>query len=281
MLKKLKRLIAQKRAITKDSPREEIVKYKESAWKSSKMADYYAREVESFIFDSVTTDLFTADIDASAKVLDVGAGTGRLSFAFAAKGCEVVALDISKSMLSHIDSRVGDLKITTIEASAFDLPFEDESFDAVVSMDVDIHFPNWEEILAEKTRVCRSGGHIILSALSKENAELLNNKDYRSYGVRDFFTREFAVFLSNDEIAQVAKKYGLAVEAITPYNFLALNSMLGYALDAEEARKFSELYSKAMSSPEFRSIISAFEANIVRSLPPSVTVSKIVRFKKT
>lgn len=281
MLKQLKRLIANRREITKDSSREEIIKYKEEAWKSSKMADYYAREVESFIFNSVTVDLFTADIDASAKVLDVGAGTGRLSFSFATKGCEVVALDISKSMLSHIDSRVDGLKITTIEASAFDLPFEDDSFDAVVSMDVDIHFPNWEDILAEKARVCRSGGHIILSALSKENAELLNNKDYRSFGVKDFFTRDYSVFLSNDEIAQVAKKYGLTVEAITPHNFLALNSMLGYALDAEEARKFSELYSKAMSSPEFRSIISAFEANIVRGLPPSVTVSKIVRFKKT
>jgi ubiquinone/menaquinone biosynthesis C-methylase UbiE len=244
------------------------------------MAGYYALEVEKFIFNSITSDLFTTAIDSNARVLDVGAGTGRLSCAFAAKGCSVTALDVSKSMLSHIENHVDASKIITVEGSAFKLPFEDESFDAVVSMDVEIHFPNWEKILVEKLRVCRKNGYIIFNSLSTENSDFLKNEKCRSFGVSDFFSRDFAIFLSNNEIYDIAKKYSLTVEAITPYNFLSLNSLLGYALDKEEARKFSELYTKAMSNTEFRSIISKFETTIVRELPPSASVTKIIRLKK-
>lgn len=280
MLKKIINYILKNKTISKETSIEKIINYKENAWKSSKMANYYAREVEKFIFDSVTAEIYTREIESNSKVLDVGAGTGRLSFAYSAKGCNVTALDVSKQMLLHIENNVKNTNIITKEGSAFNLPFRDELFDAVVSMDVEMHFPNWEKILIEKIRVCRKGGYIIFNSLSSENSNLLLNTEYKSFKKNNFFSRDFAVFLSDKEIHDIAKKYNLTVESITPYNFLSLNSMLGYALNVEEARKFSELYTKAMSNQEFRSVIARFETTIVSKLTSSFSVTKVVRLKK-
>lgn len=60
-------------------------------------------------------------------VLDVGAGTGRVTLELAAQGVEVVALDAAESLLAALRCRAGDLPVETVVADArafrLDRPF--------------------------------------------------------------------------------------------------------------------------------------------------------------
>jgi SAM-dependent methyltransferase len=53
-------------------------------------------------------------------VLDIGAGTGRVTLELAAQGAEVVALDIAQPLLTALERRAGDLPVTTVVADARD-----------------------------------------------------------------------------------------------------------------------------------------------------------------
>lgn len=55
---------------------------------------------------------------ADGPVLDVGAGTGRVSLELARAGHEVVALDLEPELLAVLGERAGDLPITTVAADA-------------------------------------------------------------------------------------------------------------------------------------------------------------------
>lgn len=96
------------------------------------------------------------------RVLDVGVGTGLLSLILAEMGYDVVGIDISERMLNEarrkaeeqgvkIDFRVGD---------AENLPFKDESFDAIVNRAVLCTLPKPEEAIREWKRVLKPDGRV-------------------------------------------------------------------------------------------------------------------------
>jgi SAM-dependent methyltransferase len=51
-------------------------------------------------------------------VLDVGAGTGRVTIQLAARGIDVVALDVAASLLAALECRAGELPVETLIADA-------------------------------------------------------------------------------------------------------------------------------------------------------------------
>lgn len=105
------------------------------------------------------------DIRAGQRVLDVAAGNGNVSLAAARRWCNVVATDYVPSLLSRARERAAaeHLDIQFKEADAEDLPFEDASFDVVVSTFGVMFTPDQEKAAAEMLRVCRPGGKIGLA----------------------------------------------------------------------------------------------------------------------
>jgi SAM-dependent methyltransferase len=70
------------------------------------------------------------ELAAGGRVLDVGAGTGRVALHLARAGCTVTALDIDADLLAVLDERADGLGIRTVVADAAD--FETgETFDLV------------------------------------------------------------------------------------------------------------------------------------------------------
>jgi ubiquinone/menaquinone biosynthesis C-methylase UbiE len=105
------------------------------------------------------------DLRAGTRVLDVAAGNGMVSLAAARRWCEVVSTDYVASLLERGRARAlaEGLPIEFQEADAEALPFDDSSFDAVVSTFGVMFTPNQDKAAAELLRVCKSGGQIGLT----------------------------------------------------------------------------------------------------------------------
>ncbi len=110
------------------------------------------------------------DIAAGSRVLDVAAGNGNASLAAARRGAEVTATDYVPELLDRAQQRAeaDGLPLHTQVADAEDLPFEDESFDTVLSTFGVMFTPNPDRSSAEMLRVCRPGGRIGLANWTPE-----------------------------------------------------------------------------------------------------------------
>ena len=96
-----------------------------------------------------------------ARVLDLGCGGGHVSFRLAPLVREVVAYDLSPAMLAVVTAEAakrGLTNIATREGPVERLPFEDGSFDLVVSRYSAHHWSDFRAGLKEARRVVASGG---------------------------------------------------------------------------------------------------------------------------
>jgi SAM-dependent methyltransferase len=103
-------------------------------------------------------------LSGAKTALDVGCGEGRFCRLLAAKGLRTVGIDpaaslIRRAMELHPE---GDYRIAGAEA----LPFEDETFDLVVTYLSLIDIPDVNGALAEMNRVLRPGGHLLIANLN-------------------------------------------------------------------------------------------------------------------
>jgi ubiquinone/menaquinone biosynthesis C-methylase UbiE len=110
------------------------------------------------------------DLRAGQRVLDVAAGNGNASLAAARRWCDVVASDYVPALLERARERAmaERLAIEFRVADAEGLPFDDASFDAVVSTFGVMFTPDQERAAAELVRVCRRGGRIGLANWTPE-----------------------------------------------------------------------------------------------------------------
>jgi ubiquinone/menaquinone biosynthesis C-methylase UbiE len=99
------------------------------------------------------------------KVLDVACGTGNLALPAARAGAVVTGVDIAPNLIEQAreNAKREGLKIRFDEGDAEALPYDDDSFDAVVTMFGAMFAPRPELVAAELKRVCRPGGFIAMA----------------------------------------------------------------------------------------------------------------------
>jgi SAM-dependent methyltransferase len=105
------------------------------------------------------------NLQPGMKVLDVACGTGNLALPAARMGAIVTGVDIAPNLLEQAreNAEREGLKIQFDEGDAEALPYEDASFDAVVTMFGAMFAPRPELVAAELKRVCRPGGFIAMA----------------------------------------------------------------------------------------------------------------------
>ena len=106
------------------------------------------------------------------SILDFGCGLGRHSIFFAKQGFNVTAFDLSSKATEHLEAwaKRENVSIHVTTADMMELPFDDNSFDALFAYHVISHTdsPGIEKILQEVSRVLKLGGELYLSLCSKE-----------------------------------------------------------------------------------------------------------------
>jgi len=126
--------------------------------------------------------------DVSGRVLEIGGGTGaNIPF----YGPAVVSLTVTEPeppMLRRLEKRAREhaRAVTVLRAPAEDLPFDDDSFDAVVSTLVLCGVDDQPRALRELRRVLRPGGKLVfIEHVRSEDARLARLQD-RMNGVNRF-----------------------------------------------------------------------------------------------
>jgi ubiquinone/menaquinone biosynthesis C-methylase UbiE len=111
-----------------------------------------------------------AGVEAGMDVLDVACGTGNATIPAAKAGARVTGLDFSPAMLEIARERAADamVEIDFVEGDAQELPFEDASFDRVVSVFGHMFAPDHARTAAEMRRVLRPGGAITFACWMPE-----------------------------------------------------------------------------------------------------------------
>src|SRR5689334_19310410 len=149
---------------TATSPPHDLTAIKRKQRKTWASGDYGAVGAQLPIISERLADV--ADLRAGARVLDVAGGHGNTAIAAARVGADVTSLDFVPELLDRAAerARAERLLIEFVEGDAENLPFPDESFDAVISAIGVMFAPDQERAAAELLRVCKPGGTIALAA---------------------------------------------------------------------------------------------------------------------
>lgn len=168
----------------------------------NKRLDGYDEHMMTTIESSDVFYPFTADClpkTAGAKILDLGCGTGlELEHYFRLNpSAKITGIDLTESMLNALKNKFPEKDLTLICGSYFDVPFDENTFDAAVSVESLHHFTK-EEKIPLYTKLCKSlkdGGYFILTdyfALTDEDEqafrkELLRLKKEQGIDDNEFY----------------------------------------------------------------------------------------------
>jgi ubiquinone/menaquinone biosynthesis C-methylase UbiE len=130
----------------------------------------FPRVARETIKDVGPTLVAAAGVRTGQRVLDVAAGSGATSIPAALAGGDVVASDLTPELLAagEAAAREQGVKLAWVEADAEALPFEDASFDVVLSSFGAMFAPRHQVVADELLRVVRPGGTIAMANWTPE-----------------------------------------------------------------------------------------------------------------
>ncbi len=138
-------------------------------------------------------------LSATDRVLDFGCGpAGPLTYLVSHSEVTAAGVDINAAALSSAQKRIAAMGLSDrialhdVSGNA-GLPFANESFSHVISVDVVMHLPDREESLAELWRVLKPGGGLLFTDACIVNG-VLSDEDIRirsHYGISHFVPEDF------------------------------------------------------------------------------------------
>ncbi|MEW6583036.1 MAG: methyltransferase domain-containing protein [Actinomycetota bacterium] len=157
-------------------------------------------------------------MNEDTRVLDVGSGTGGPAIHMAAtSGCRMTGVEINEvgiEVAHRLVRRAGlEDRVTFVQADGMSMPFEDDSFDIAISMNVVNVFADKVGLFREVRRVLRRGG---TWAFLSGTFELGEGDD----DLRERYERGYAIPQYTDSLAGYKAKLteaGFVVDEVTEY----------------------------------------------------------------
>ena len=199
--------------------------------------------------------------------LDIGCGPGAQLGEWQKYARRIVGLD---QYIAHVDAKYFDEKTTLIAGDVADLPFEDNSVDLVLALDVVEHVPD-APVLNEARRVLKPGGTLLVTVPAFQ--WLWSYRDKDAGHLRRY---------SKTSIKVAIEQSGLMVERIRYYQFFLFPLVVISRLFGRKTRKTRDMedFPPSFINRAFRAI-NLFEARLDRfGLVTPVGSSLIVLAKK-
>ena len=133
--------------------------FEHTGWNA--VSEAYESAIGPLTAQSAENTLDAAGVAPGCKVLDVCTGHGVLALAATQRGAKVCALDFAEAMVAAAHRNVPTAECR--QGDAQDLPYAENTFDAVVCGYGIIHLPEPDRALVEMRRVLRPGGRVAIS----------------------------------------------------------------------------------------------------------------------
>jgi SAM-dependent methyltransferase len=188
------------------------------------------------------------------KVIDVGAGTGRMTIPFLERGASVAACDASEQMLEVLRTKVSNPELETRVIDAHDLPFPERNFDCALSFRMLLHVIDWKKALSE---LCRVSKDWVVIDLPPKHGFLRFAPVWHS--IRKIFSERiqtYRVFPLQEVESELATN-GFRIEQIDPGFFLPL-AVYRTARSRSFMRSAERLFAFLKLTPRFGSPFTIF-----------------------
>jgi 2-polyprenyl-6-hydroxyphenyl methylase/3-demethylubiquinone-9 3-methyltransferase len=170
------------------------------------------------------------------RIVDVGCGGGILAESMAARGAQVVGIDLAEkplkvAMLHRMETQSGvDYRLVSAEALAAEEP---ASFDVVTCMEMLEHVPQPPSIVEACARLVKPGGLVFFSTINRNAKSFLFAIVGAEYvlGLLPKGTHEYARFIRPSELARACRDAGLAVFDLTGMTYNPLTK--AYSLNRD------------------------------------------------
>lgn len=142
------------------SPEMEALKSRLKAQWESGDYGHFATYLERGAFEFLSR----INVEPGARILDVACGAGQIAIPMGRVGAKVTGIDLASNLITQARARAKaeNLDVVFDEGDAENLPYEDDSFDVVISLIGAMFAPRAELVAAELKRVCKPGGKIIM-----------------------------------------------------------------------------------------------------------------------
>lgn len=192
------------------------------------------------------------DLNDGYKVLDLGTGSGYLSFSIAenSPNCQIVGLDIVVNTLEKNREKVSEQKLKNLTFISYDginFPFPDNTFDVIVTRYALHHFPEIKKSFKEISRVLKPGGQLFIS-------DPTPNEDDKFHFIDKYMQMKddgHIKFYTKDEFNELANSSGFKLERY-------FNTKIRFP------RKGTEEYIKILAGTD-ESIINNYDIKIIGS----------------
>jgi ubiquinone/menaquinone biosynthesis C-methylase UbiE len=131
----------------------------------------FAEDPIHFVEESLRSLVKLSGVTASDEALDVACGTGIVSCALAKAARAVTGIDLVPAMLDEarkLQQREGLTNVRWELGDVAKLPFEENSFDAVVTRYTFHHFSEPVKVIEEMARVCRPGKCVVVADVTPD-----------------------------------------------------------------------------------------------------------------
>jgi len=132
--------------------------FERAGWEDSGVVTKYHEHLSDVTTQSVEALLDAAGVRNGSRVLDVATGAGYIAGAAAQRGADAIGIDFSAAQVRMARERYPTVRFEQADAEA--LPFDSDTFDAVVNGFGMCHLPNPEVALREAFRMLKRGGRV-------------------------------------------------------------------------------------------------------------------------
>lgn len=180
---------------------------------------------------------------ASARLLDLGAGSGRIGWPFVTAGDHYVGIDLSSGMLREFARRAaqGHFSLRLVQADGRQLPFQDATFDAVMLIQVFGGLRGWRRFITEARRVLRPAGAMLVGRTRMPPGGLDARMKQRLATILIELGVQQERMNARDDIAQWLKLESDGSESVTAATWTANRTPRGFIERHSSGARFSVL----------------------------------------